>query len=124
MGWRDRRYRTALDFAEDLRRVRQNKPIRAKPVGPVVRLRRWVQRNPALASAVFGAFVALAVGLTASLYLLDRTRDALEGEKKAKQEISDALGQKEEALALKEAALLRNRALALASASAAAQDQV
>ena len=43
---RDRRYQTALDLAEELRRVRMHEPILAKPVGPLVRLQRWAQRNP------------------------------------------------------------------------------
>lgn len=48
---RDRRYKTALDFAEDLRRWRANEPIRARPVSRFERVQRWVQRNPALASS-------------------------------------------------------------------------
>jgi tetratricopeptide (TPR) repeat protein len=66
---RDRRYQTALDLAEDLRRVRLHEPIAAKPVGPLVRLQRWAQRNPGLAVAVGGIFAALAAGLVVSLIL-------------------------------------------------------
>lgn len=64
---RDRRYQSALDFAEDLRRVREKQPIQARPVGPLLRLRRWAQRNPAVAAAVAVAFLCLAVGLTTTL---------------------------------------------------------
>jgi len=42
----EERYATALDLAEDLRRVREFEPILAKPAGPWLRTRRWVQRNP------------------------------------------------------------------------------
>jgi formylglycine-generating enzyme required for sulfatase activity len=62
------RYRTAADFADDLRRVRDGEPVRARPVGPLLRLRSWAKRNKALAAATFGAFAALAVGLAFSLH--------------------------------------------------------
>ncbi|MEO6710434.1 MAG: SUMF1/EgtB/PvdO family nonheme iron enzyme [Planctomycetota bacterium] len=42
---RERRYPTALALAEDLRRVRENIPILARPAGPILRTRRWIQRN-------------------------------------------------------------------------------
>ncbi len=63
-----RRYQTALDLAEDLRRVRCYEPIRARPPSPGLRLRRWTQRNPVLATMI----VALFGGLTVSLTLLDQ----------------------------------------------------
>jgi formylglycine-generating enzyme required for sulfatase activity len=78
---RDRRYATALDLAEELRRVRTHEPILAKPVGPLSRLRRWMQRNPSLAVALIGIFVALAAGLVVALVLLDR----VSSERNAKQ---------------------------------------
>jgi len=46
----DRRYQTALDFAEDLRRVRELHPITARPVGTVGRLVRLARRRPAFAA--------------------------------------------------------------------------
>jgi serine/threonine protein kinase/formylglycine-generating enzyme required for sulfatase activity len=67
---RDRRYRTALDFAEELRRVRSFEPIKARPAGPLLRLRRFAQRNPALATAIGGVFVTLVAGLAVALTLL------------------------------------------------------
>jgi len=74
---RDRRYQTALDFAEDLRRVRMHEPIKAKPVGPVLRLRRWTQRNPALAIAIGALFSILAIGLIGTMSLLAQRDRAL-----------------------------------------------
>ena len=70
---RDRRYKTALDFAEDLRRCREFEPIHARPVGRLLRARRWAQRHPALAVAV----ALLSVGLVASLLALARISDEL-----------------------------------------------
>jgi tetratricopeptide (TPR) repeat protein len=63
---RDRRYQTALDLAEDLRRWRQNEPIRARPVSRFERAQRWVQRNPALA----GSGAAIVVLLISAIALL------------------------------------------------------
>jgi tetratricopeptide (TPR) repeat protein len=49
---RDRRYATALDFAEDLRRVRERKPIAAKPVSMIGRTLRYARRRPARAALI------------------------------------------------------------------------
>jgi WD40 repeat protein/serine/threonine protein kinase len=68
----NRRYQTALDFAEDLRRVRESKPVRAKPAGPALKLRRWARRNPALATATAAVFFALSAGLITAVLVLGR----------------------------------------------------
>ncbi len=65
----DRRYQTALDLAEELRRVRERRPILARPVGALVRLGRWAQRNPRVAGASAAAVLALVSGLVVSLVL-------------------------------------------------------
>ena len=41
-----RRYQTMADLAADLRRHLANEPILAKPSGTLVRLQKWVRRNP------------------------------------------------------------------------------
>lgn len=58
----ERRYRTALDLAEDLRRVRSLEPISARPAGPILRLRRWSQRNPVLAASLAVSLLLAAGG--------------------------------------------------------------
>ncbi|MEQ8767444.1 MAG: protein kinase [Planctomycetota bacterium] len=68
------RYATALDFAEDLRRVRQLEPIRARPLGAGLRLRRWAQRNPALAVSVVATFALLIVALLGTISFLEQER--------------------------------------------------
>ena len=55
----DRRYATAEDFAEDLNRVRELRPIAARPVSRWLRAKRWAQRNPVLATATLGLFIAI-----------------------------------------------------------------
>ena len=72
------RYATALDFAEDLRRVREYEPVRAKPPSAWRVFRGWFQRHPAIAYSTLGSILALAVGLASSLYLLAETKGALE----------------------------------------------
>ncbi len=73
---RDRRYQTALDLAQDLHRVSAYEPIVASPVSRVTRLRRWAQRNPALAVSVTATFIALLAGLGTSTALwLDTERE-------------------------------------------------
>ena len=52
-----RRYATALDLAEDLRRVRSFEPIRAKAADPLLRMRRWARREPAKAVALLAVVV-------------------------------------------------------------------
>jgi serine/threonine protein kinase len=54
---RTRRYASALDLAEDLRRFQAGEPIRARPVGRLQRGWRWCRRHPAPAG--LGAGVAL-----------------------------------------------------------------
>jgi serine/threonine protein kinase/tetratricopeptide (TPR) repeat protein len=44
-----RRYSSALALAEDLERWLKHEPIRARRVGPLVRGRKWVRRNPSIA---------------------------------------------------------------------------
>ncbi len=72
------RYATALDLAEDLRRVREREPIRARPAGTWLRLARWSQRNPRLAAASGGLVAVLVLGLAVTSVLLGQTRASLE----------------------------------------------
>ena len=64
-----RRYATAAEFADDLRRFLDDEPIRARPIGVLGRAVRWGRRRPALASliaAVAVLTIAIVVGAVAS----------------------------------------------------------
>src|SRR5207245_986965 len=56
----DKRYQTAGQMAEDLRRFVNRFAIAAKRAGPIERLRKWVRRHPALAGALLVAVLAVA----------------------------------------------------------------
>jgi tetratricopeptide (TPR) repeat protein len=49
-------------------------PIRARPAGPWLRARRWVERSPVAAAALASVVLALATALTTTLVLLGRAR--------------------------------------------------
>jgi serine/threonine-protein kinase len=53
------RYATAAAFADDLRRFVQGRPVKARPVGVLGRVRRWCGRNPIPAG--LGALLAVAL---------------------------------------------------------------
>jgi formylglycine-generating enzyme required for sulfatase activity/tRNA A-37 threonylcarbamoyl transferase component Bud32 len=79
----DRRYQTALDFAEDLRRAAAGEAIRARPARWAVRTAGWAKRNPALAGALVAVVLSLAGGLAVALHLLNTTQDALSAKSRA-----------------------------------------
>lgn len=60
-----RRYATAEMFADDLRRFVERRPILARSAGPWLRLRRWMQRNPALTAVAAALVIALGAALAA-----------------------------------------------------------
>ena len=58
-----RRYSTALELADDLRRHLYGEPVLARPIGRAARTWRWCKRNPRLAG--MAAMVALLLLVTA-----------------------------------------------------------
>jgi hypothetical protein len=57
----DRRYASAKDQAEDLRRFVNRFAILARRAGPLVRAKKWVKRNPALTAAALVILAAVGV---------------------------------------------------------------
>ena len=62
-----KRYASADELAEDLRRYRTEEPIQARPVGRLERSWRWCRRNPVAALALFFAFCLAVGGPTAAI---------------------------------------------------------
>jgi WD40 repeat protein/tRNA A-37 threonylcarbamoyl transferase component Bud32 len=80
----NRRYATARDLADDLRRFRDGEPIRARRVGVAERAWRWCKRNPGLATANIAAALlttVLAIGSTIAAWTYYGQRNELRFEK-------------------------------------------
>lgn len=71
------RYATAAALAEDLRAWLEDRPIRARRVGPVERLWRWGRRNRAIAALAGVALVSLVCAATIGWIGYLRTTAAL-----------------------------------------------
>jgi len=62
------RYQSAGDLAEDLERWLEQRPIHARPAGPMLRLGRWTRRNPVGAALI----LTLCCSLSGALVLWHR----------------------------------------------------
>jgi serine/threonine protein kinase/tetratricopeptide (TPR) repeat protein len=71
-----RRYSSALALAEDLERWLKHEPIAARRVGPLVRGRKWVQRNPSI-TVMAAMLLALAVPLGVMVWKSEFSRQPL-----------------------------------------------
>jgi serine/threonine-protein kinase len=90
-----RRYASAQDLAEDLRRFLDHKPIRARPVGVAERTVKWARRRPAAALLVGALLVALGAAVGAGVWLqrqeADRKAAQAQREGQARETIETAL---------------------------------
>jgi tetratricopeptide (TPR) repeat protein len=66
----DRRYASARELADDLRRYLAGEPIEARPVGRLERLWRWCRRKP----VAVGVLLAFAAVIVAAFLLVDWQR--------------------------------------------------
>ncbi len=74
---RTRRYDTANDLAADVLRHLGDEPVEACPPSASYRLRKFIRRNRAAASAVMAMFVILAAGIvTSSIFAASASREA------------------------------------------------
>jgi tetratricopeptide (TPR) repeat protein len=114
-----RRYASALDLAEDLRRFQAREPIRGRPVGPGERALKWVRRHPAWGGLGSLTLLTGAV-LVAGALLYQRQQTHL-----ARQDA--AIAQKDAAMAQKDAAVARqelNERLRLEGLQTTVRDQI
>jgi WD40 repeat protein len=78
-----RRYATANDLADDLRRCLDQEPILARPAGKVERFWRWCKRRPALAASLAASLLTVVTAFVLILMAWDGTRKAALAEKEA-----------------------------------------
>jgi WD40 repeat protein/tetratricopeptide (TPR) repeat protein/tRNA A-37 threonylcarbamoyl transferase component Bud32 len=88
-----RRYPSAQELREDLRRFLAGDSIRARPVGRAERLGRWCRRNPLLAGTISSAAALLVAVAVLSMYYADR-------QVKARAEIAGLLAESNRRLAM------------------------
>jgi len=67
-----RRYPTAGEFAADLRRYAENRPIHSRRVGPVEKAWKWIRRHPAVTTIVLLSVVLV---FLASTWMVQSARD-------------------------------------------------
>jgi serine/threonine protein kinase/formylglycine-generating enzyme required for sulfatase activity len=65
---RERRYQSATDFGQDIRRYLNNEAITARPPSIVYQLHIFARRNRGLLSAVAAVFLALLIGVIVSTF--------------------------------------------------------
>jgi len=71
-----RRYKSALELAQELLRFLNGEPILARPVGRLEKLWHWSRRQPALAAALAGCVIILVGGIGGMLWQLRQTKAA------------------------------------------------
>jgi WD40 repeat protein/serine/threonine protein kinase len=74
----ERRYQSAAEMADDLRRFAEDRPIRARRAGYGERLWRWCRRNPLPAGLAAAVTISLLVGSIVSSWLAVRAIESAE----------------------------------------------
>ena len=109
-----RRYRSAAEFAADIRRYLADEPILARPASTAYQLQKFARRNLALVSGVAAVFVVLAAGIVASTWQAARATHAQQS----------ALRERDRAAAAERSATTeRDRAVSAQKAAASAEAQ-
>jgi serine/threonine-protein kinase len=94
-----RRYASALELAEDLRRFLSDEPIRARAVSPLEHLVRWCRRNPrvaALTGAVAVLLVTVAVGSFGAYLQIKREKAQTEIQRQIAEQKADEASKAQE----------------------------
>ncbi len=73
----DKRYRTAEEFAADLRRYQQHEPVQAVPSSTLYRVKKYVTRNRIGVAATVAVSLAVLAGIGATLWQLRETEREL-----------------------------------------------
>jgi serine/threonine protein kinase len=91
-----RRYSTAGELANDLRRYLAGEPIQARPVGRMEKAWRWSKRNPRVAilsASVAVLLAALTIGSLVAAYQIDQKRQAAVTAQQRAEENADLLSE-------------------------------
>jgi tetratricopeptide (TPR) repeat protein len=75
-----RRYASAAELAEDLRRFQAGEPVRARPVGAVETAWRWCRRQPALAGLWAAAVLLSCLSVAGALWYQGQRAEAVRKE--------------------------------------------
>ncbi len=72
-----RRYATARELADDLRRFLKGEPIQARPVGRLQRAGRWCRRNPTVTASVgVGVLSLVALAVVSTIFAVQERNNA------------------------------------------------
>jgi hypothetical protein len=101
------RYHTAEDLANDLRKFLEGRPVSARPIGPVIRLAKWMYRRPVLASLIATLILSLLVGTGVSLHFALWAREETAVARQSEDEAKEALGLAKRTMTILSIGLLR-----------------
>jgi tetratricopeptide (TPR) repeat protein len=87
-----KRYATALDLAEDLRRFQAKEPIKARPTGRVERVVKWARRRPAVAALVTVTALAFLTLVGGIVFASDYKRQVAEQNLARRERLDRSLG--------------------------------
>jgi len=88
------RYATAGEFASDLRRFLEHKPVLARRPNLLERTAKWSRRHRGLVISVFILMLFAIVALTASTIVISDQRDLAEVERRRAEEMAEVLRQR------------------------------
>ncbi len=83
---RDRRYRTADGFAEDVQRYLDHEPVLARPPSRRYRFRKLVRRNKGVFASIAAISLTLFAGFGTSSWLFVKEREARQSESRLREE--------------------------------------
>lgn len=92
-----RRYGTAKELSDELQRFVEGRPIVARPIGRVAKLRRWCRRQPMVASLLAAVFLSLILGIGVSSYFAIKESKEREEQKRQKDIANNSMKQVESA---------------------------
>jgi hypothetical protein len=84
----ERRYVSAEELAEDLRRYLKSEPIQARPVGVVERTLKWVRRRPAVAGLVAIAMMMMLSAIAGGLWYAEEQRERVKEAQEKSRELA------------------------------------